>query len=84
MFIELFFATVLDMSLPEFQPQEDLSGNVIVSSIDEESDEIIAEEILLDEIPIVNPSELPPGITPGAEGPTDLLSVFHQEEFLQQ
>ena len=59
MFIELFFATALDMSLPEFQPQEDISGNVIVSSIDEETNEIIVEEVPFEEISINVSSDLP-------------------------
>lgn len=52
MFIELLFATTLDMSLPEFQPMEDISGNVIVSDMEDVSGDIIAAEIPLVEIPL--------------------------------
>lgn len=57
MFIELLFATTLDMSLPEFQPMEDISGNVIVSELDDVSGDIIAEEIPLEKIPFEETSE---------------------------
>lgn len=45
MFIELMFCAVLDMSLPEFQPQEDLSGNYIIGSYDVSENEFIVEDI---------------------------------------
>lgn len=43
--IELILALALDMSLPEFQPQEDLSGNYIVGTYDVSNDEVVVEEI---------------------------------------
>lgn len=43
--VELLLALALDMSLPEFQPQEDLSGNYIVGTYDVSNDEVIVEEI---------------------------------------
>lgn len=52
MIIEFLLATTLNMSLSEFQPMVDISGNVIVSSIDDETKEIMAEEIPLDDISI--------------------------------
>lgn len=45
MFIELLFCAALDMSLPEFQPQEDLSGKYIVGSYDVSENEFIIEDI---------------------------------------
>ena len=45
MIIEFLFCVALNMSLPEFQPEEDLSGNYIVGSYDVSNDEFIVEDV---------------------------------------
>lgn len=52
MILELLLTMALDMSLPEFQPEVDISGNVIVSEFDISSCDVSACEVPLDDINI--------------------------------
>lgn len=73
MFLELIFATVLDMSLPEFQPEIDISGNVIVS--DDIDGEFIASEIPFDEISILDVSadDVSEGLSPDTSNNDEII-----------
>lgn len=73
MFLELIFATVLDMSLPEFQPEIDISGNVIVS--EDIDGEFIASEIPFDEISILDVSadDVSEGLSPDTSNNDEII-----------
>lgn len=73
MFLELIFATVLDMSLPEFQPEIDISGNVIVS--EDIDGEFIASEIPFDEINILDVSvdDVSEGLSPDTSNNDEII-----------
>ena len=50
MFLELMFCAALDMSLPEFQPKEDLSGNYIVGTYDVSENEFYVNDVSASDI----------------------------------
>lgn len=50
MFLELIFCAALNMSLPEFQPQEDLSGNYIVGTYDVSENEFYVDDVTTSDI----------------------------------
>ena len=82
MLLELFFATVLDMSLPEFQPEIDLSGNVIVS--EDIDGEFIASEIPFDEITILDVSndDVSVGLSPDTSNNDDIVFDYDDTSFM--
>ena len=49
MFIELFMAATLDLSLPEFQPEKDISGNYIELSTDVSTGDVVVNELTQEE-----------------------------------
>lgn len=83
MIFTLLLTLSLDMSLPEFTPQEDLSGNYIVSDYDVSAGEAFTRSISSDELAEV-------GLSPSAEARSvdtssndsallDELSDFHSD-----
>lgn len=57
MILEFLFCTALNMSLPEFQPQDDLSGNYIIGTYDVSSNEFIVEDVSASDLILNNDNE---------------------------